>query len=322
MNDKNIKIFDTTLRDGLQAPGNSISLNQKIRIAHALTDLGVDIIEAGFPICKKDATSEIAKEIKDTQICALARCRTEDIDAVRTALESAKKPTIHLFYPTSRLHLKVKFGQTEKQALETIKKHLEYARNYFDNIIFSAEDATRSNLNYLIQVFETAYSYGANTLNIADTVGYAQPTEISDLVKYIKKKLPKAKLSIHCHNDLGLGVANTLAAIQAGVNQIQTTINGIGERSGNAALEEVITALIVRKDFYKRITNVDPKQLYKISRLVYNALERKPGFEKAVVGVNSFSHKSGIHVKAIAREPLTYELLDPSTVGRERRVVQ
>jgi 2-isopropylmalate synthase len=322
---REIEIFDTTLRDGEQAPDNTMNCQQKVEIALALEDLGVDIIEAGFPANKNHdykPIREISKEIKDVSICALARCNKRDINISQESLSEAKNPMINVLYPTSLIHLKAKFGQTEEQSLAVINEHIRYARNLFPNVIFAAEDATRSGLDHLIRAFEVAAESGAGTLEIADTTGYAQPSEMADIVRAMKTKFPDVKIGIHCHNDLGLATANSLAGIYAGANHVQVTVNGIGERSGNAALEEVVMNLKVREKCYGCRTNIDYSKIYTTSRLVYANLGRNPSHEKALVGVNSFRHEAGIHVSGMLKNIGTYESIDPSTMGRKSEIVR
>lgn len=321
--EKIIEILDTTLRDGEQAPGNTMEPEQKLEVAYALKNLNVNIIEAGFPINDHDfkAVELIAENIKDLGICALARCKKEDIDTANKALIKSKNRYLHLFYPVSRLSLRTKFGIGEKDSLKIISEHIKYASNYFDNIIFSAEDATRSNLEHLLSVFKIAYESGAQTLDIADTVGYAQPSEIIGLVKKTKQNFPNAKIGVHCHNDLGLATSNTLAGIKAGADHIQVTVNGIGERSGNAALEEVVMALNIRENYYHSNTPINPNKIYETSNLLYKILKREPSNEKAIVGKNSFSHEAGIHVSSIIKEPKTYEMIEPKKIGRKSSLI-
>lgn len=323
---KKVEIFDTTLRDGEQAPENTMSKGQKLIIAKALEKLGVNIIEAGFPISSAEdfkAVENIARSIKRSSVCAMARCKHEDIDAAREALKRAVNPILFLFFPTSDIHLKVKFGITRKEALRIISEHLNYASPYFKKIIFGAEDATRSDINFLEEVFKlVSKNKKVFVLCIGDTTGYAQPDEIHRLVSKCVKKFPDKKIGIHCHDDLGLATANTLAAIKAGALHAQVTINGIGERAGNTALEEIIMALHTRSDFYKRRTNINLKEIYATSQLVYKTLKRPTPYEKPIVGVNNFRHEAGIHVASVLKNPKTYEILDPKSLLRSRELIQ
>lgn len=320
-----VEIFDTTLRDGEQAPGNTMKCRQRLEIALALQDLGVDIIEAGFPINKRHdykPIKEISKKVKGASICALARCNKKDIEIAYESLSEAENPIVHVFYPTSQIHLKAKFNQTEEQSLDIVREHVKYARNLFSKVIFSAEDATRSRLEHLLRVFDIAVESGAETLDIADTTGYSQPHEMAYLVSSVKKKFPTLTIGVHCHNDLGLATANTLAGIYAGADHAQVTINGIGERSGNTSLEEVAINLKIREKYYRRKTGIDFSKIYETSHLVYNILGRKPSYEKPIVGVNSFRHEAGIHVAGMLKDKKTYESIPPSVVGRVSEVIK
>lgn len=322
---RKIEIFDTTLRDGEQAPGNTMSKVQKLKIAKALEDLGVDIIEAGFPVSSTEdfkAVRNIAQNIRKSSVCAIARCKKEDIDLAKQALEGAVSPVLLLFFPTSDIHLKEKFGVGRKEALAIILESLNYASLYFRKIIFGAEDATRSDINFLETVFKlVSKNKNVSVLGIGDTTGYAQPNEIRNLVKRFVQQFPNKKIGIHCHNDLGLATANSLAAIEAGALHVQVTINGIGERAGNAALEEIVSALNTRSDFYKKETSINLNKIYKASRLVYKTLNRVIPYEKPIVGINTFRHEAGIHVSAILKNPKTYEILDPKTFSQSRELV-
>lgn len=315
-------IFDTTLRDGEQAPGASLSKDQKLEIAMALESLGVDVIEAGFPISSEgnfNAVSAIAQKLKKCSVCGLARCVKKDIDAVGDSLKKAKNPRIHVFLATSRIHIRNKFRKPESEVLKLIRDHIKLAREKFSDIEFSPEDATRTDREFLFKVIEEAIKQGATTINIPDTVGYSYPQEVSSLVEDILNNVPnvnKAVLSIHCHNDLGMATANSLAAVYSGVRQIHCTINGIGERAGNASLEEIVMALKTRKDIFKNIkAGVDTKKIYKTSRLVSSFTGFLLPPNKAIVGNNAFRHEAGIHQDAVLKERSTYEIMDPRDIG-------
>ncbi|MBN3040725.1 MAG: 2-isopropylmalate synthase [Candidatus Omnitrophica bacterium] len=322
---RKIFIFDTTLRDGEQAPGAALSSGQKLEIAFALENLGVDIIEAGFPIASPDdfkAVDLVAASIKKSGVCGLARCIKKDIEAARDSLKKAKKPRIHIFLATSKIHLKYKFKKAESEIIELARKSARLARKYCDDVEFSPEDATRSDRDFLYKVIETAVNEGAKTINIPDTVGYSYPQEIFSLISDIGNNVPniaKAVIAIHCHNDLGLATANSLSGVLAGVRQVHCTINGIGERAGNASLEELVMALKVRKDVFKDFyTQINTKEIYRASHLV----SKLTGFvvppNKAIVGANAFAHESGIHQDAILKKRITYEIMNPRDVGIAR----
>ncbi|MEX1014500.1 MAG: hypothetical protein WDZ80_05050 [Candidatus Paceibacterota bacterium] len=320
-----IEIFDTTLRDGEQAPDNTMSPDEKLKIAKKLEEIGVDIIEAGFPTSSKEdfkAVELISEKIKKPIICGLARCVKKDIDDCVKSLDKAKNKCLHLFLATSDLHLDKKLRINRKEALNTIEENINYSKKYFNKIIFSAEDATRTNRDFLIEVYKKAYDLGVDIVNVADTTGYSHPDEIYKLIKSIKKEIPGLKLSIHCHNDLGLATANTLSAVSAGVEQVQTTVNGIGERAGNASFEEVVLAFEIRKDFFKKEVDLDFKKIQELSNLVYEIVGRKPSHEKAIVGVNAFRHEAGIHIDGILKDPKTYEIIDPDLVARKRELIK
>ena len=315
-----IKIFDTTLRDGEQSPGFSMNIQEKIQVARSLDKLKVDIIEAGFPASSR-GDFEAVRAIAGTVSCsvaALCRCVISDIDAAREALEKAKEPRIHVFIATSPIHMKYKLKMTEEEVLEQALASVKYARRFSDDVEFSAEDAFRSDPDFICRIFGEAVKAGARTVNFPDTVGYALPDEIKERIAYIKNHSPgieKADLSIHCHNDLGLAVANSLAAIEAGVNLVECTINGIGERAGNASLEEIVMALRVRKDILDIDTRIDSRQLHSASRLVSQVTGVKVQPNKAIVGDNAFAHESGIHQHGIIENPETYEIMSPESVG-------
>ena len=316
-----VRIFDTTLRDGEQSPGFSMNTEEKIRMARQLAALGVDIIEAGFPIASRgdlEAVQAVAKEVRDVPIAALARARKDDILAAVEALKPAKSPRMHVFLATSDLHLQAKLHLTREQALEAIGSMIKLARNYVEEIEFSAEDAGRTEIDFLCKACQIAVEAGATVLNLPDTVGYAVPEEYGAMFLKVREHLGDPEhitLSAHCHDDLGLAVANSLAAVRAGVRQIECTVNGIGERAGNAALEEIAVALAVRKDSFGVATKLNLKELYKSSRLLSEITGAVIAPNKAVVGANAFAHEAGIHQDGIIKNPLTYEIISPEAVG-------
>lgn len=316
-----IKIFDTTLRDGEQAPGYSMNLSEKIEMAVQLEKLGVDIIEAGFAIASKgdfNSVSEIAKLIKNAEVASLSRALTKDIDASVEALKGAAFPRIHTFIATSDIHMQYKLKKNESEVLEITSEMVKYAKRFCQSVEFSAEDATRSRPEFLYRVLEQAIKAGATVLNIPDTVGYTSPSEIFDLIVGIKQNvrgIEKVDISIHCHNDLGMGVANTLSAIKAGATQIECTINGIGERAGNAALEEIIMNLKTRSDIYPFETKINTQEIYPTSKLLTNITGVKVQPNKAIVGDNAFAHESGIHQHGMLSNKKTYEIMTPKSIG-------
>ena len=316
-----VRIFDTTLRDGEQSPGFSMNTEEKIRMAKQLAALKVDIIEAGFPISSKgdlEAVQAVAREVRDVPIAALARAKKQDIDAAVEALKPAAASRLHVFLATSDLHLQVKLNITRDQALEAIGSMIRYGRNSVGEVEFSAEDAGRTDIDYLCRVCKTAVDAGATILNLPDTVGYAVPEEYGEMFRRVRAYLgdsPNVTLSAHCHDDLGLAVANSLAAVRAGVRQIECTINGIGERAGNASLEEIAVALAVRKESFGAKTNIELSQLFPASRLLTEITGAQVAPNKAVVGANAFAHEAGIHQDGIIKNPLTYEIISPETVG-------
>jgi 2-isopropylmalate synthase len=316
-----VRIFDTTLRDGEQSPGFSMNTEEKIRMAHQLAALGVDTIEAGFPIASKgdlDAVRAVAQEVREVPIAALARARKDDILAAAEGLKEAKHPRMHVFLATSDLHLQVKLHMTREQALEAIESMVRLARNHVEEVEFSAEDAGRTDIDYLCQACSAAVRGGATVLNLPDTVGYAVPEEYGQMFRKVREHLGDPDhiiLSAHCHDDLGLAVANSLAAVKAGVRQIECTVNGIGERAGNAALEEVAVALAVRKETFGVATKLKLDELYKSSKLLTEITGAVVAPNKAVVGANAFAHEAGIHQDGIIKNPLTYEIISPETVG-------
>jgi 2-isopropylmalate synthase len=316
-----VRIFDTTLRDGEQSPGFSMKTDEKIRMARQLAKLGVDVIEAGFPIASRgdlEAVQAVAREVRDVPIAALARAKKHDIDAAIEALKPAASSRLHIFLATSDLHLQVKLNMTRAQALEAIGAMIRYGRQHVGEVEFSAEDAGRTEIGYLCEVCRVAVDAGATTLNLPDTVGYAVPEEYGDMFRRVRDSLGDKQgitYSAHCHDDLGLAVANSLAAIRAGVRQIECTVNGIGERAGNASLEEVVVALAVRKDSFGVTTNIKLDQLFPASRLLTEVTGAVVAPNKAVVGANAFAHEAGIHQDGIIKNPLTYEIISPETVG-------
>jgi 2-isopropylmalate synthase len=316
-----VRIFDTTLRDGEQSPGFSMNTNEKIRMAKQLAALGVDIIEAGFPIASKgdlEAVVAVSREVRDVPIAALARARKDDILAAAEALKPAKEPRMHVFLATSDLHLQVKLHMTREQALEAISSSIKLARNHVGEVEFSAEDAGRTDIDFLCQACQVAVDAGADVLNLPDTVGYAVPEEYGQMFLKVREHIgdpERITLSAHCHDDLGLAVANSLAAVRAGVRQIECTVNGIGERAGNAALEEIAVALAVRKESFGVTTKLKLDELYKSSRLLTEITGALVAPNKAVVGANAFAHEAGIHQDGIIKNPLTYEIISPEAVG-------
>jgi 2-isopropylmalate synthase len=323
-----IHIFDTTLRDGEQSPGFSMNREEKLRLAHQIEALGVDVIEAGFPIASPgdlEAVRAVAREIKNCRVAALSRTRQEDVEAALRALEPAAKPRLHLFLATSDLHLKHKLRTTRSEALAQIVKMVRFGRAHCENVEFSAEDASRSDIDFLCEVALAAAEVGADVINLPDTVGYSTPEEYGAIFRRVRAHLssyPKVELSAHCHNDLGLAVANSLAAMEGGARQIECTINGIGERAGNASLEEIAVALQVRQSRYHAATGIVLEKIYPTSRLLSSITGVPVPPNKAVVGANAFAHEAGIHQDGILKNPLTYEIILPEKVGvPSRRLV-
>ncbi len=322
MSDKpKICIFDTTLRDGEQSPGASMNLNEKLEVAQALVDLGVDVIEAGFPIASPgdfEAVQEISKSMRGPAICGLARCSDKDIDRAWGALRHAEKPRIHVFLATSAIHREFKLKMDKDEIIRRAVAGVERAVGYCDDVEFSPEDAARTELDFLCRVVEAAITAGATTVNIPDTVGYATPAHMSRVIKTLVERVPnidQAVISVHCHNDLGLALANSLSAVEAGAGQIECTINGIGERAGNCALEEAVMALRTRGDFYSAETNIKTERLVPTSRLVSNITGMQVQRNKAIVGRNAFAHEAGIHQDGMLKERTTYEIMRPEDVG-------
>jgi len=316
-----VRIFDTTLRDGEQSPGFSMKTEEKIRMARQLAALKVDVIEAGFPISSDgdlEAVKRVAQEIRTVPIAALARAKKGDIDAAVEALKPAAFSRLHIFLATSDLHLRVKLNMTREQALEAIGSMIRYGRREVAEVEFSAEDAGRTDIEFLCEACRVAVEAGATVLNLPDTVGYAVPEEYGAMFTKVREHLGDpagVTLSAHCHDDLGLAVANSLAAVRAGVRQIECTINGIGERAGNASLEEVVVALAVRKESFGVTTGIELEELFPSSRLLTEITGAQVAPNKAVVGANAFAHEAGIHQDGIIKNPLTYEILSPQTVG-------
>lgn len=318
---RKITIFDTTLRDGEQSPGVNLNLNEKLEIARQLERLGVDVIEAGFPAASVgdfEAVKMIAKNVRNLSVTGLSRSNQKEIDITWEALKEAAEPRIHVFIATSPIHRKYKLKMTKEQVLEKAVESVRYAKKYFSNIEFSAEDAGRTELEFLREIFTAVIDAGATVVNAPDTVGYLTPADYGAIFKYLKNEVPnidKAMLSAHCHDDLGMAVANTLAAIENGADQIEGTINGIGERAGNAAIEEVAVALRIRQDYYKADTGLNLEQIARTSRLVSRLTGMIVPPNKAVVGANAFAHESGIHQDGVLKERSTYEIMDPQMVG-------
>jgi 2-isopropylmalate synthase len=316
-----IRIFDTTLRDGEQAPGFSMNTGEKLRLARQLEQLGVDVVEAGFPIASKgdfEAVKAVAREVRESTVAGLARATRPDIEAVLGAVEPAAKPRVHVFLATSDLHLKHKLRITRAEALETIGTMVKFASERCPEVEFSAEDASRSDLDFLGQAFSAAADAGATILNAPDTVGYATPEEYGAMFRNLRARLgdqPGLVWSAHCHNDLGLAVANSMAAVAAGARQVECAVNGIGERAGNAALEEIAVALAVRRDHYQAKTRLRLSELCATSRLLTEITRVAVPPNKAVVGANAFAHEAGIHQDGILKNPLTYQVISPEAVG-------
>jgi 2-isopropylmalate synthase len=314
-------IFDTTLRDGEQAAGGTLNIQEKLEIAKQLEKLNVDVIEAGFPISSPgdfEAVKLIAKEVHTPIICALARATAEDIDRAWEAVREAKHPRIHVFLSSSDIHLGYQLKKSREEVLHTAGEMVTRAKKYTDDIEFSPMDASRSEPKYIYQILEAVIDAGATTVNIPDTVGYAIPDEFGNLIEGILKQVPninKAIVSVHCHDDLGLAVANSLESVKRGARQVECTINGIGERAGNASLEEIVMAINTRKDFFDLTTNVNTNQIYKTSRLVSELTGFVVQPNKAIVGANAFRHESGIHQDGVIKVPITYEIMSPKTVG-------
>jgi len=316
-----IRIFDTTLRDGEQSPGASMNLSEKLEVARALAGLGVDIIEAGFPIASPgdfEAVRAIAAEITGSSICGLARCNDRDIDRAWEAIQYAQSPRIHIFLATSAIHREHKLRMTKAQIIDRAVASVRRAKSYCADIEFSPEDAARTEIDFLCEVVEAAIDAGATTVNIPDTVGYAVPSQYAAVIRTLRervKNIGRAVISTHCHDDLGMAVANSLAGVEAGARQVECTINGIGERAGNAALEEVVMALKTRADYFGVQTSIKTERLYPLSRMVSSITGLAVQRNKAVVGRNAFAHESGIHQDGMLKERSTYEIMRPEEVG-------
>lgn len=324
-NDKNrIIIFDTTLRDGEQSPGCSMTLDEKLRIARLLDEMGVDVIEAGFPIASQgdwESVHEISKTLKNAVVCGLSRATKKDIEAAAGALEPAARRRIHTFISTSPLHMKYKLQMSPEAVLEAVAESVTHARSFTDDVEWSAEDGSRTEDDFLCQCVETAIKCGATTINIPDTVGYSIPEEYARQIRMLIDRVPnidKARLSVHCHNDLGLAVANSIAGVQAGARQIECTINGIGERAGNAALEEVVMAMRTRADVMPYHNNIKTEMITKMSRALSTTIGFAVQPNKAIVGANAFAHESGIHQDGMLKNAQTYEIMTPESVGLTR----
>lgn len=319
---RKIYIFDTTLRDGEQSPGASLTPDEKLKIAKQLERLGVDVIEAGFPVSspgEMQAVDMIARALTKPIICGLARMMPRDIDAARKALENAKKKRLHVFLATSQIHREFKLKKDKKEILKMISEQIRSAKKDFKQIEFSPEDASRTERDFLTQVVGAAIEAGATSINIPDTVGYTVPHEFNEVIRGLVKRIPELGksviLSVHCHNDLGLAVANSLAAVQAGANQVECTINGIGERAGNASLEEIVMAMDTRKDFFDCYTDIKTSEIMKSSRLVSHLTGMVVQPNKAIVGRNAFWHASGVHQDGVLKKRQTYEIMDPKKIG-------
>lgn len=322
MTDKRkITIFDTTLRDGEQSPGCSMNLEEKLQVAQALAELGVDVIEAGFPIASPgdfEAVRQVATNIKGATICGLARSNNEDIDRAWEALQHAEDPRIHVFLATSAIHREFKLNMSEDEIIQRAVEGVVRAKGYCSNVEFSPEDAARTEVDFLCHVIEAVINAGATTVNIPDTVGYATPEQMGAVIKSLVDRVPnidKAVISVHCHNDLGLAVANSLSAVQNGAGQIECTINGLGERAGNCALEEVVMAMRTRPDYYTGDTKINTERLVPTSRLVSEITGMHVQRNKAIVGRNAFAHEAGIHQDGMLKHRTTYEIMRPQDVG-------
>ena len=316
-----ILFFDTTLRDGEQSPGCTMHHEEKLRMAHQLAALGVDILEAGFAIASQgdaDSIRAIAREVKGPRITSLARCKQQDVEAAARAVEPAESNRIHVFLASSDLHLEAKLKITRAQALEQVGESVRLARTFAEDVEFSTEDGTRSDHDFLVTMITVAIEAGATTINVPDTVGYATPAEYTALFRMLRERVPGIEgvtLSTHCHDDLGMAVANTLAGIEGGARQVECTINGIGERAGNAALEEIAAALAVRRDHFPYRSNLAMTELFPTSQMLSKIISFGCSPNKAVVGANAFAHESGIHQHGMLANPLTYEIMTPESVG-------
>jgi 2-isopropylmalate synthase len=323
MSDEQVRIFDTTLRDGEQSPGCSMDLAEKLTLARQLERLGVDVIEAGFPIASEgdfESVRSVAQEISGSIVCGLARTGREDIERAARALESASRPRIHTFIATSDIHLEHKLRMSRQQVLEEVHRAVTQARGSCDDVEFSAEDATRSDWDFLVQVFSAAIAAGAATCNVPDTVGYTTPDEYAALTRHLLENVAgaeKTTFSVHCHDDLGLAVANSLAAVRAGARQVECTVNGIGERAGNTSLEEVVMGLKTRRDVFGGLeTGIETTEIYPASRLLSSIIGVPVQPNKAIVGANAFAHEAGIHQDGVLKAAITYEIMTPASIGR------
>jgi 2-isopropylmalate synthase len=323
MTTNHVFFFDTTLRDGEQSPGCSMTTQEKLTMAHALEDLGVDIIEAGFAMASEGdfaAIATITQAVRKPRIASLARAKQEDIEMAARAVQFADRPRIHVFLASSDLHLEYKLKIGRQEALDRVGESVRLARSLVEDVEFSPEDATRSDRDFLVEMVRIAIEAGATTINMPDTVGYTTPEEYGKMFREVRERIPAVDaqgiiLSSHCHDDLGLAVANSLAAIEAGARQVECTINGIGERAGNAALEEIAAALYVRADKYAVHTGIKLERLYATSEVLGNIITFKPSPNKAIVGANAFAHESGIHQHGMLANPLCYEIMTPALVG-------
>lgn len=325
MEQNRIYFFDTTLRDGEQTPGVALQTPEKVEIAKGLVRLGIDVIESGFPAASPgdfEAVQTIAREVKGATICGLARANEKDVQKVAEALADAERSRLHVFIATSEIHMKYKLKMTREEVLAKVQSILEFAKGKFDEIEFSGEDASRTDLDFLCEVFGVAIAGGATILNVPDTVGYMMPREFADKIRYIKEHTPgieKAIISVHCHDDLGLANANSLAAIEAGARQVECTVNGLGERAGNVGIEEVVMALKTRHDYFGDLqVHIDTKQFTKVSKLVSRLTGVVVPPNKAIIGSNAFAHESGIHQHGMLNNPETYEIMTPESVGAEK----
>lgn len=324
---KRIKIFDTTLRDGEQSPGCSMDIYEKLEVAHQLEKLRIDVIEAGFAMASPgdmQAISLIAKELRDCTVCSLARATKKDIDAARESLKHAASPRIHTFIATSPIHMQHKLKMSPDEVLETVSEMVSYAKRFCSDVEFSAEDAGRSDLEFLTRIFNAAIKAGATTINIPDTVGYLMPNEVSDRIIYLREhvnNIDNVDISVHHHNDLGLATANSLAAICAGATQVECAINGLGERAGNASFEEVVMSLKTRREFYNVDCNIDTRQIYRTSRLISTITGIPVSPNKAIVGQNAFAHEAGIHQHGMMTDRSTYEIMQPESIGVPKKQI-
>jgi 2-isopropylmalate synthase len=325
---KRVTVFDTTLRDGEQAPGIALNPDQKLRIALQLELLGVDVVEAGFPVSSEgdfEAVRRIARQLEKPVVAAMARTSPADVDGAWAAIKDANRPRFHIFLATSQLHMEHKLRMSEEEVLTAVKTGVGHAREYTEDVEYTAEDATRSDPDFLMRVLTTAVDAGATTVNVPDTVGYATPNDYGALVRRVVAEVKgdneAVTVSTHCHNDLGLAVANSLAAVEAGAGQVEATINGIGERAGNASLEELVMALKVRSDVFGVDTGLDTTKLFETSQMVSQETGFPVQYNKAVVGRNAFAHESGIHQHGVLRNRLTYEIMDPASVGHSGKSI-